>query len=155
DQVRLVVPTVTLGSPVQLTPATEHIVRLAYQPTERGVLAAALTDRGNLWYNASPFDHASVLLTGHGSVSVTALLFDSRGETLLVGTGAGNLFSYDVRESAQPALTEAVSVAPSGASVTALSYLIGDRSLVIGDSAGAVSVWMPVRQDQESSATSF
>jgi phosphate transport system permease protein len=37
--------------------------------------------------------------------------------------------------------------------VTALSYLIGDRSLAIGNSAGDVSVWMPVRQTQESSIT--
>ncbi|MGH7183297.1 MAG: hypothetical protein ACREJN_15150, partial [Nitrospiraceae bacterium] len=53
-EARQVVPTITLGSPVQLTPATEHIIRLAYQPTERGVLTAALTDRGSLWYSPSP-----------------------------------------------------------------------------------------------------
>jgi phosphate transport system permease protein len=34
-----------------------------------------------------------------------------------------------------------------------MAYLIGDRSLVIGSSAGDVSVWMPVRQAQESSIT--
>ena len=155
EAVRQIVPTVTLGSPVQLTPATEHILRLAYQPTERGTLTAALTDRGTLWYSTSPFDHPPVALTGHGTEPVTALIFDSRGETLVVGTAGGNLYSYDVREGGQPSLTETLSVAPSGASVTALSYLIGDRSLVIGNSAGGVSVWMPVRQDQESSSTRF
>ncbi|MBI5314807.1 MAG: ABC transporter permease subunit [Nitrospirae bacterium] len=152
-ETRRIVPTITLGSPVQLTPATEHIIRLAYQPTERGTLTAALTDRGSLWYSASPFDHAPVALTSHGSEPVTALIFDSRGETLVVGTAGGNLYSYDVREGGQPSLAETLSVAPSGASVTALSYLIGDRSLVIGNSAGGVSVWMPVRQDQESAIT--
>ena len=153
---RQVTPTVTLESPVQLTPATERIIRLAYQPTERGTLTAALTDRGSLWYSASPFDHyAPASLTGHGSESVTALVFDSRGETLVVGTAGGNLYSYDVHEGDQPSLTETLSVAPSGASVTALSYLLGDRSLVIGDSAGAVSVWIPVRQDQEGTSTRF
>jgi phosphate transport system permease protein len=152
-ETRRIVPTITLGSPVQLTPATEHIIRLAYQPTERGTLTAALTDRGSLWYSASPFDHAPVALTSHGSEPVTAFIFDSRGETLVVGTAGGNLYSYDVREGGQPSLAETLSVAPSGASVTALSYLIGDRSLVIGNSAGGVSVWMPVRQDQESAIT--
>jgi len=152
-ETRRIVPTITLGSPVQLTPATEHIIRLAYQPTERGTLTAALTDRGSLWYSASPFDHAPVALTGHGSEPVTAFIFDSRGETLVVGTAGGTLYSYDVREGGQPSLLETLSVAPSGTSVTALSYLIGDRSLVIGNSAGGVSVWMPVRQDQESAIT--
>jgi phosphate transport system permease protein len=86
---------------------------------------------------------------------VTAVIFDSRGETLSVGTANGSLYHYDVREGAQPSLIETTSVAPSGTSVTALAYLIGDRSLVIGNSAGDVSVWMPVRQTQESSTTRF
>src|SRR4029079_1100094 len=129
----------------------ERIIRLAYQPTERGIRTAALTDQGHLWYAASPFGQAPVGLTGHGTELVTAFIFDSRGETLSVGTATGNLYYYDVRDSTKPSLTETVSVAPSGTSVTALSYLIGDRSLVIGNSAGDVSVWMPVRQAQESS----
>ena len=153
EEARHIVPTVTLGSPVQLTPAKEQIIRLAYQPTDRGILTAALTDKGHLWYAASPFDHAPVGLTGHGTEIVTAFIFDSRGETLSVGTATGNLYYYDVRESTHPSLTETVSIAPSGTAVTALSYLIGDRSLAIGTSAGDVSVWMPVRQAQESSIT--
>ena len=152
---RHIVPTVTLGSPVQLTPGKDQIIRLAYQPTERGTLAVALTDHGRLWYTASPLSTAPVALTGHSAESVTAVIFDSRGETLSVGTANGNLYHYDVREGTQPSLIETTSVAPSGTSVTALAYLIGDRSLVIGTSAGDVSVWMPVRQTQESSTTRF
>jgi len=152
---RHIVPTVTLGSPVQVTPAKEQIIRLAYQPTERGTLAVAQTDQGRLWYAATPFATAPVALTGHGAEPVTALIFDSRGETLSIGTAAGNLYHYDVREGTQPSLIETTSVAPANTSVTALSYLIGDRSLAIGTSAGDVSVWMPVRQAQESSMTRF
>ena len=152
---RHIVPAVTLGSPVQLTPSKEQIIRLAYQPTDRGTLAAALTDQGRLWYAVTPFDTAPVALTGHGAEPVTALIFDSRGETLSIGTAGGNLYHYDVREGTQPSLIETTPVAPAGTSVTALSYLIGDRSLAIGTSAGDVSVWMPVRQTQESSTTRF
>jgi phosphate transport system permease protein len=140
---------------VQLTPTKAQIIRLAYQPTERGTLAVALTDQGRLWYAATPFATAPVALTGHGVEPVTALIFDSRGETLSIGTAGGNLYHYNVREGTQPSLIETTSVAPPGTSVTALSYLIGDRSLVIGSSAGDVSVWMPVRQAQESSTTRF
>jgi phosphate transport system permease protein len=152
---RHIFPTVTLGTPVQLTPAKDQIIRLAYQPTERGTLAVALTDHGRLWYTASPLATAPVALTGHRAETVTAVIFDSRGETLSVGTASGNLYHYDVREGTQPSLIETTSVAPSGTSVTALTYLIGDRSLAIGNSAGDVSVWMPVRQAQESSTTRF
>ena len=152
---RHIVPTVTLGAPVQLTPAKDQIIRLAYQPTERGTLAVALTDHGRLWYTASPLATVPVALTGQSAETVTAVIFDSRGETLSIGTANGNLYHYDVREGTQPSLIETTSVAPSGTSVTALAYLIGDRSLVIGNSAGDVSVWMPVRQTQESSTTRF
>jgi phosphate transport system permease protein len=152
---RQIVPTVTLGSPVRVTPTKEHIVRLAYQPTQRGTLAVVLTGQGRLWYTATPFATAPVALTDHGAEPVKALIFDSRGETLSIGTAGGNLYHYDVREGTQPSLIETISVAPAGTSVTALSYLIGDRSLVIGTSAGDVSVWMPVRQAQESSITSL
>ena len=150
---RQIVPTVTLGSPVHVTPTKEHIVRLAYQPTQRGTLAVALTGQGRLWYTATPFATVPVALTDHGAEPVKALIFDSRGETLSIGTAGGNLYHYDVREGTQPSLIETISVAPAGTSVTALSYLIGDRSLAIGTSAGDVSVWMPVRQAQESSIT--
>ena len=155
EEVRQIVPTVTLGSPVQLTPTKEHIIRMAYQPTERGSLAVALTDHGRLWYAATPSATSPVALTGHGAEPVTALIFDSRGETLSIGTSGGNLYHYDVREGTQPSLIETTSVAPSGTSVTALSYLIGDRSLAIGTSAGDVSVWMPTRQTQDSLTTRF
>jgi len=153
QEARRIVSTVTLGSPVQVTPPKEQIIRLAYQPTDRGILAAALTDQGRLWYAAVSVDNTPVALTGHGTEPVTALIFDSRGETLSIGTAAGNLYHYDVREGVQPSLIESISVAPAGTSVTALAYLIGDRSLVIGSNAGDVSVWMPVRQAQESSIT--
>ncbi|OAI43668.1 hypothetical protein AYO43_10060, partial [Nitrospira sp. SCGC AG-212-E16] len=155
EEARQIVPTITLGPPVQLTLTKERIVRLAYQPTERGRLAVALTDQGRLWYAGTPFATSPAPLTGHGAEPVTALIFDSRGETLSIGTAGGNLYHYDVREGAQPSLIETISVAPAGTSVTALSYLIGDRSLAIGTSAGDVSVWMPVRQAQESSITRF
>ncbi|MEO6308886.1 MAG: ABC transporter permease subunit, partial [Nitrospiraceae bacterium] len=152
---RHIVPTVTVGSPVQLTPSKEQIIRLAYQPTDRGTLAAALTNQGRLWYAAVSLDTAPVTLDNLGAEPVTALIFDSRGETLSIGTAGGNLYHYDVREGGQASLIETTSVAPAGTSVTALSYLIGDRSLAVGTSAGDVSVWMPVRQAQESSTTRF
>jgi phosphate transport system permease protein len=154
-EARQVVPTVTLGSPVQLIPGKERIIRLAYQPTEQGALTAALTDQGHLWYATASFAPLAVALTGHGAEHVTALIFDSRGETLSIGTANGKLYRYEVRESGRPNLTETTLVAPAGTAVTALSYLIGDRSLVIGSSDGEVSVWMPVRQAQESQATRF
>ncbi|MBH0187828.1 MAG: ABC transporter permease subunit [Nitrospira sp.] len=152
---RRITPTMALGSPMQVTPATERILRLAYQPTDQGLLTAALTDQGHLWYTAGASDSSPVVLTSHGNEPVTSFIFDSRGETLSVGTGGGKLYRYELREGVPPSLSETIPVAPAGTAVTALSYLIGDRSLVIGSGAGEVSIWMPVREAQESPVTRF
>lgn len=158
---RETVPTVVAGPPIQIDPAKDKIVRLAYQRTDAGTAAAALTESGRLWYSTvlPPSDAAAesvinpVELTAQVPGTVTALVLDGRGETLSVGTADGHLYHWDVRETGHPVLLERHKVSPSGSAVTALSYLIGDRSLVIGTGTGEVSVWMPVRVTKESNKT--
>ena len=160
---RRTVPTITAGDPILIDPTKGRIVRLVYRGSEAGTAAAALTEAGRIWYTtvqpprgfgaeAAPtgtYDELTSLVTG----SVTALLLDGRGETLSIGTADGTLYHFDVRESTRPVLIETHSVASSTTPVTALAYLIGDRSLVIGTGAGEVSVWMPVRLSKESNVT--
>ena len=160
---RRTVPTITAGDPIQIDPTKGRIVRLVYRGSEAGTAAAALTEAGRIWYatvqpprgfgaDATP-TATSIELTSLVTGSVTALLLDGRGETLSIGTADGTLYHFDVRESTRPVLIETLSVASSTTPVTALAYLIGDRSMVIGTGAGEVSVWMPVRLSKESNVT--
>jgi phosphate transport system permease protein len=158
---RETVPTVVARPPIQIDPMKDKIVRLAYQRTDAGTAAAVLTESGRLWYStvlppsgsqAKPTVN-SIELTDRISGLVTALVLDGRGETLSIGTAGGNLYHFDVREGTQPVLVETLSVASANTPVTALAYLIGDRSLVIGTGSGEVSTWMPVRVTKESSTT--
>ena len=73
-------------------------------------------------------------------------VFGSRSDILSVGTEEGKLYQFDVQESAHPALTEIVQVSDKGEAITALAYLMGDRSLAVGSASGQVSVWTPVRE---------
>lgn len=158
---RETVPTVVARPPIQIDPTKDKIVHLAYQRTDAGTAAAVLTESGRLWYSTvlPPSDSQakptvnSIELTDRISGPVTALVLDGRGETLSIGTAGGNLYHFDVREGTQPVLVETLSVASSNAPVTALTYLIGDRSLVIGTGSGDVAVWMPVRLAKESNTT--
>jgi phosphate transport system permease protein len=76
---------------------------------------------------------------------ITALALDGRGEDLFVGTSRGQVIQYDVRERDAPKPIEAVAVTSSaGVPVTALGFLIGDRTLVVGDQAGGVSTWQVI-----------
>jgi phosphate transport system permease protein len=160
---RQIIPTVIASPPIRIIPVKDKIVRFAYQRTDTGTAAAVLTESGRLWYSIvlPPSDSQaeptvnSVELTGQIAGTVTALVLDGRGETLSIGTAGGNLYHFDVREGTRPVLVETPAVAPSGTAVTALAYLIGDRSLVIGTVFGEVSVWMPVRLSKESNITSL
>lgn len=79
---------------------------------------------------------------------LTALLLDGEARNLYAGTAGGELLSWDLAEgeSSQPQVVSA-----GGSAVTALAFLIGERSLVVGQQSGALSVWFPVRQTDESS----
>jgi phosphate transport system permease protein len=76
---------------------------------------------------------------------ITALRLDGRGEDLVVGTSRGRLLRYELSDAGGPALAETVDATAGGAPVTVLGFLIGDRTLVVGDGAGGVSSWQLVR----------
>jgi phosphate transport system permease protein len=73
---------------------------------------------------------------------VTALVIDPDQRNLYAGTAGGDLLWWPLQDG-QPG---EVQVARAGAPVTALTLLLGGRSLVVGQESGAVSVWFPVEQ---------
>jgi phosphate transport system permease protein len=152
---RTITPSVTAGDPIQAVPTKDKIVRLAYQRTDFGTAVAALTEAGRLWYTTMTPTVTSTEITSQVAGPITALVLDGRGETLSIGTAGGNLYHLDVREGTHPVLVETSTATPPGIAVTALAYLIGDRSLVVGSAAGDVAVWMPVRVSKEGNRTRF
>ena len=81
-----------------------------------------------------------------GPGEIAALAVDGRAEDLFIGMSAGQVLRYDMRDREKPRLAE--TVGPAGgsgaASITALGFLIGDRTLVVGDRSGHVSSWQVV-----------
>jgi phosphate transport system permease protein len=87
-------------------------------------------------------DEALRALTVTVDGEVTALQIDGRGDDLFVGTSTGQIVRYDLRDRDTPRVADTVTLGT--APVTALAFLIGDRTLVVGDAAGAVSSWQVV-----------
>ena len=153
DGVRTIVPVVTSAEHIDAVPNAEPIARLAYRETDSGAIVAALTGAGRLWLTKITETEAGLFarertretvrteITGEGVDAVAALLLDGEGDTLVGGTTDGRLLYWDIQDFQRPRLMETRAV---GAPVTALAYLIGDRSLVVGTAAGTVAVWMPV-----------
>ncbi|MDR4506335.1 MAG: ABC transporter permease subunit [Candidatus Scalindua sp.] len=79
---------------------------------------------------------------------ITSLVLDHFLKNLYLGTSSGGLIRIDVSDREAPKLKEQVKV--SNEAVTALGFLLGDVSLVVGDQKGRVNVWMQVRDETTS-----
>ncbi len=72
----------------------------------------------------------------------------TKGDYAVAGTDHGQLLRWDLRNPTQPTRTDEVqATASASVAVTAVTSLIGDKSLVVGDAAGAFAVWMRVRPE--------
>lgn len=156
DSERSIVPAVRVGTPIAAAPTPQPIAKLAYQSTDSEVRIAAQLEDQHLWLTTSrtvsrPDGTSSASTTQADLTSsitgrVTALTFASRVELLAVGTEEGKVYLFDLRDAAKPILAETMQVSEQGGAITALAYLMGDRSLIVGDADGQVAVWMPVRE---------
>jgi phosphate transport system permease protein len=153
---RSIAPSVRVGTPINAAPTPQPITKLAYQSTESEVRIAALLQDQHLWLTTSRTvsrpdgttvaSATQVDLTPSIPGRVTALTLASRTELLAVGTEEGKVYHFDLRDAAKPLLVETTQASEHSKAITALAYLMGDRSLVVGDAAGQVVVWMPVRE---------
>ncbi len=117
-----------------------------------GAIAAAQLADGTLVVTRRSVETNSI--TGETTESVdrgeakldrplTALVFDEEQKNLWAGAADGGLLWWRL-DAAQ--LGEAGVAAAGRSGITALSPLIGGRSLVVGQGNGALSVWFPVEQ---------
>ena len=160
---RSISPSVTVGAPIVAAPTPLAITKLAYQSTESEVRVAALLQDRHLWLTTSrstsrPDGTAAAAITQFDLTPsipgrITAFTLGSRAELLAVGTEEGRLYHFDLRNPAQPVLVEKTQASERGEAITALAYLMGDRSLVVGRASGQIAVWMPVREHPEANTT--
>ena len=153
---RSIAPSVKVGTPIAAALPPQSVTKLAYQSTDSEVRIAALLEDQHLWLSTvrtvsrpdgtTDASTTQVDLTPSISGRVTTLALASRAELLAVGTEDGKVYHLDLRDAAKPLLTETTQASEQSKAITAMAYLMGDRSLVVGDAAGQVVVWMPVRE---------
>ncbi len=88
-------------------------------------------------------DSTSITLGSKGSI--TSLAVDSYGRHLVAGTLDGQLMIWDVGGFVSPSITENIQVVQNHEAITALTFLLGEQSLVIGTSEGNLQsfTWVP------------
>jgi phosphate transport system permease protein len=79
---------------------------------------------------------------------ISALALDGRGEDLFAGTSSGQVIRIDLRDLDDVKIGGVDLVtARAGVGVTMLGFLIGSRTLVVGDASGGVSSWQLLQAD--------
>lgn len=109
-------------------------VALVHRSVEENFLSGELTESFERYTSAPP-------------VAVETLVIDADQRNLYGGNARGDLLWWRLDAGAP----EAPQIVTSGrGGVTALSLLIGDRSLVVGHDDGTLEIWFPVRNPDES-----
>jgi len=150
--IRRVSPDPIIGNAFRADPAGRPIRQLAHAVTKDGPITAAaiggrevflvtVKERKALVGPSTKEEfRTAIAIPSNGEIAALAL--DNRGEDLFVGTAAGEIVRVDLRQQKQPTASVPVTVASRpGVAITAMNFLIGDRTLVVGDASGQVSTW--------------
>lgn len=78
------------------------------------------------------------------SYRLSRLVLDERGRNLFAGTAGGEILWWRIGPDG-PGSLQVVSAGEAG--VTELALLLGDRSLVVGQEDGSLSIWFPIREE--------
>ncbi len=166
DGKRTITPEVKEGQPLQVDPQGRPITALVYAEEEGKTTAAALIGPHTLLFFAQK-EKTSLLgssgveeyrsdLSAALKADVTALALDRFQSNLLAGTSAGEVYHWQIDEPDSPALVDTFTLGQAtGAGISALGWILGDRSIVVGDTVGGVSVWFQVRDPQNLQAAPY
>lgn len=156
---RKIEPNVVMAEPIQVDASSRPIRRLAYSAPESGPIAAAavgpkdvalvtVRERKAL-IGPSRKEEARAQLSLPVEGEITALIIDERGDNLFAGTSSGEVVRVDLANPNEPKVAGPVRVTGQGGpGISILGFLIGDRTLIIGDAAGGINSWQLLRDDQ-------
>ena len=163
-QKRVITPKLNypLGADVQRATAAGDAVRLITgQSSDEEATVAAVSAKGrvvllNAVKQTSMLDESVTLEVTRKELpldgaTVTHLALDIDQRELFVASSDGMLSYFNVRDKRNPVLIDRASVIDTAQRITAMSFLSGGISLVIGDDLGHLSQWFPVR-DQHNNA---
>ncbi len=158
DANRSIIPEINEFDPIKV--ADEKIVTFAFQESESGSKVAAFyTDQNKLLlYNEiveESFSGDSEVTTNTIDLTdkinnelVTDIKIDSFVQNLYVATKSGKIYNFSIRSLDEPEVKHFVdATGDKNVAVTTIGFLLGDRSLIVGDEKGNISVWFETTQD--------
>ncbi|MFN4089037.1 MAG: ABC transporter permease subunit [Alphaproteobacteria bacterium] len=168
DGIREVVPGLEFPfgeEPVVVDDQGQALTHIGVQQGSRGVTVVAATEDGRLLLVS--YAASRNIMTGQVQVQrsattigvpehgVSQFLISADMRDLLVADDGGNLYYYDIGNLQNIRLVDSRRVMVGGAEVTALQYLLGTVSILVGGSDGSVSQWFLVRDEQNQRRLTF
>jgi phosphate transport system permease protein len=156
---RRVEPSLQVKDPIVADPSGRPIQQLAFAFPDSGPITAAVVGpkdillssvrerRALIGPSTKEESRQSLSLPIEGEI--TGLAIDGRGEDLFAGTSTGQVIRVDLRKPAEPRIAGIVhATGGPGVAVSTAGFLIGDRTLVVGDALGGLSSWQLLRDDR-------
>ncbi len=79
-------------------------------------------------------------------------LANETGDQVYLAERNGKIYRYNTRDSDKTFLAETLELTPPGVQLTALGFLLGDRSMVVGGSDGSVNIYFLLERKEAESA---
>lgn len=78
-------------------------------------------------------------------------IINDMGDQILFADKQGRVFRYDLKNESDPKLAEVIELVPADRQLTVFDTLLGARSIVVGDSAGDLSIYFLLRTENAQS----
>jgi phosphate transport system permease protein len=156
---RRVEPNLQVKDPIVADASGRTIQQLAFAAPESGLVTAAVVGpkdmalltmrerRALIGPSTREESRQTLALPIEGET--TAVAIDGRGEDIFAGTSSGQVIRVDLRKPTAPRIAGIVpTTGRPGVAVTTMGFLIGDRTLVVGDALGGLSSWQLLRDDR-------
>lgn len=81
------------------------------------------------------------------TTELVALRIDTEQRELYAADNTGKIHYYDISDTTRPELVQKVQAVSGNTKITAMEFLAGGISLLVGDSTGQIAQWFPVRDE--------
>jgi phosphate transport system permease protein len=158
NDVRLITPNINFPfgeEPIQINEVGKPVNQLSvqYDGEQATLVAHGVTAEIRLINLAreESFLNDEVEITREESVisvdteEIVDIRMDIEQREMYVADAAGHIYFYDIKDKTKPRLVQKVKATEDGVKITALEFLAGGISILVGDSSGQIVQWFPVR----------
>ncbi len=145
-------------APFEIDPYAAALTQITFQSSEESTAVAAVTEDGRLLFSAfiaeeSMFDDEPVLEQFNRELAtpdseVLKLLMDQDQQNLYVVERNNRLTYFDISDAEEPQRRYQINIGENGRDVSAVEFLTGTISLIVGYDDGYLSQWFPVRNER-------